>query len=237
MDSQDNSTNNLRPFNNHFKNSDNSTIKITGGGLPKLQAYHILRIKCRIACIQHLKLSSLSATTDKCWMPPRALGFWGSEKVVLFPCEYHQLPRCDLGHDLRIARPLQMAPAIRLHRGNLFWFLALISEPFVASLTGVSTQQGGNPGTLDSVFRVAKGGYGGFTWQCGSGTQGWESLPWHNGPHHWGSGWVSCHNNRHKNYPPDFPSGFSGYSTVKCGKPPFQSASRKGMWVFSTYYS
>lgn len=160
MDSQDNSTNNLRPFSNHLRIQITVQLKSQVAALPSVKVIIILRIKCRTACIQHLKLSSLSVTTAKCWVPPRALGFWGSEKVVLFPCEYHRLPRCDLGHDLWIVRSLQMAPAIRLHRGNLFWFLALINEPFMASLTGVSTEQDGDSGTLDFVFRVAKGGIG-----------------------------------------------------------------------------
>ena len=162
MGSQDNSTNNQ--FDYWFPSIIILRIQITVqlksqvAAFPSFKLIIILRIKCRTACIQHLKLGSLSATTAKCWMPPRALGFWESEKVVLFYCEYQQLPKCDLGHDLWIVWPLQMAPAIILHRGNLFWFLALISESFMASLTGVSREQDGNSGTLDFVYRVAKGG-------------------------------------------------------------------------------
>ena len=59
-----------------------------------------------------------------------------------------------------------------MHQGNLFWFLALISESFMASLTGVSPEQDVNSGTLDFVFRVAYGGFGRFTWQRGSRTPG-----------------------------------------------------------------
>ena len=91
-----------------------------------------------------------------------------------------------------------------MHEGNLFWFWALICESLTASLTGASKEQDGNSGELDFVFPVAEGGFGGFTWQRGSGTQGGESLLWHNHLRPHGSGWVSCHSNRHGNYPPDF---------------------------------
>lgn len=42
----------------------------------------------------------------------------------------------------------------------------------MASLTGASKEQDGNSGELDIVIPVAEGGFGGFTWQCDSGTQG-----------------------------------------------------------------
>lgn len=74
----------------------------------------------------------------------------------------------------------------------------------MASLTGVSPEQGVNSGTLDFIYHVARGGFGRFTWQRSLGTPGRESLLWHNCPYPGGSGWVSCHSNRHKNYPPDF---------------------------------
>lgn len=42
----------------------------------------------------------------------------------------------------------------------------------MTSLTGASKEQGGNSGELDIVIPVAKVGFGGFTWQRDSGTQG-----------------------------------------------------------------
>ena len=192
-----------------------------------------LKIKCRTTCIQHLKLNSLSATTAKCWMPPRALRSQESEKVIIFSCECQQLPKCDLGPDLWVVWPLQMAPAIIMHQGNLFWFWALICESLMASLTGASKEQGGNSGELDIVIPVAKVRVGGFTWQRDSGTQGWESLLWHNHPHPHGSGWASCHSNRHGNYPPDFPFWLFRVQHCEVWEPLFQCASIKSRWVFS----
>lgn len=59
-----------------------------------------------------------------------------------------------------------------MHQGNVFRFLALISESSMASLTGVSPEQDVNSGTLDFVFCVAYGGFGRLTWQRGSRTPG-----------------------------------------------------------------
>lgn len=139
---------------------------------------------------------TLDATLNSC-----IVRMWDSGHFLR---ECQQLPSCDLRYDLWIVWRLQMARAIVMHQGNLFWFLALIGESFMASLTGVSPEQDMNSGTLDFVSHVANGRSGRFTWQSGSGTPGWESLLWHNCPYPRGSGWVSCHSNRHKNYPPDF---------------------------------
>lgn len=41
----------------------------------------------------------------------------------------------------------------------------------MASLTGVSPEQGVNSGILDFIFHVARGGFGRFTWQRSWGLQ------------------------------------------------------------------
>ena len=123
-----------------------------------------LRIKCRTAWIQHLKLNSLSATMAKCWMPPRALKSQESEKVIIFFLWTSAAPQVWSWAWLVSRMVPPDAPAIIMHQGNLFWFWALICESLTASLTGASKEQDGNSGELDFVFPVAEGGFGGFTW-------------------------------------------------------------------------
>ena len=59
-----------------------------------------------------------------------------------------------------------------MHRGNLFWFPAFISESFGVPLTGVSLEQDVYSGALHVVFHAAEGGFGRFTRQRGTGTPG-----------------------------------------------------------------
>ena len=45
MNSQENSVNNLKSFNHHFKNSYHSAIRITSSSIPRLQAYPNIKDK------------------------------------------------------------------------------------------------------------------------------------------------------------------------------------------------
>lgn len=135
----------------------------------------ILRVKWRLASIQHLNLNS--TTTLKYWMPPKALGLWESEKTVIFSvnvsttCESYSHSRWVLHHN---------APRKCILASSMSWWAVCGIWP------GVSPEQDGNSGAVDSVSHIAKGGFWGFIWQCGWGTRGWESLLWHNCPHpHW----------------------------------------------------
>lgn len=90
-----------------------------------------------------------------------------------------------------------MVHAVIVHQGNLFWFLVLISESFIASITGISAEQAANFGELDFVFHVASRDLEGLHGSVAQAPKAEEPCLGR-------SGWVSCHSNRDKNDPTDF---------------------------------
>lgn len=141
-----------------------------------------------------------------------------------------QLPKCDLGPDW-VVWPLQMAPAIIMHQGNLFWFWAVIWVTYGFSCRCFQ-RTGWEFWWTWFGFPVAEAGCGGLLGSMARGLKvenpcfGIIIL-------------VLTEVARlvviatDINYPPDFPSGFSEYNTVKCRKPLFQCASIKSRWVFA----